>query len=363
MFDGDSSLMWPLMRLGEICSPKQHPTISSTELTDVGYPAFGANGQIGFCKTYTHDKTTIAITCRGATCGTVNVAPPYSYISGNAMALDNLDQNRVDLEFLVHALRFRGLLDVISGSAQPQITRAPLLDVQIPLPLLDEQRRIADVLRSIDDVSSESRLVLDQAENCLKELIDTVMRRGLGLSNGMGSDVPQTWRTGRCDSFFVLQRGFDITESHASPGPYRVISSSGPTYYHAKSAVTGPAIITGRKGRLGTVFYSEGPCWPHDTTLWVKDFKGNLPRFIYWKLRAMNLSAYDAATSVPTLNRNNVHALNISFPHLDEQHKIAELLDTSLNVIETHREHLNALNRLKDMAMTDLLSGRVRVPA
>jgi type I restriction enzyme S subunit len=157
-------MTWPSVALGEICLPKQHPTISSSDLTDDGYPAYGANGQIGFYSTYTHDRTTIAITCRGATCGTVNIVPAYSYISGNAMALDNLDERQVDLYFLAHALQSRGLTDVISGSAQPQITRGPLVGVQVPLPPLPEQRRIAAILDQADALRAKRRAALAQLD-------------------------------------------------------------------------------------------------------------------------------------------------------------------------------------------------------
>jgi len=143
-------MSWPLVKLGEVCRPRQHPTISTKDLTKDGYPVFGANGQIGFYETFTHDVETIAITCRGATCGTVNLVPAFSYITGNAMALDNLDTTRVDLRFLSYALRFRGLTDVISGSAQPQITRGPLLGIEIPLPPLSEQVDIASILDRAD---------------------------------------------------------------------------------------------------------------------------------------------------------------------------------------------------------------------
>src|ERR1700730_3490700 len=99
---------WATVSLGEICSPKQHPTISANELMASGFPVFGANGQIGFFDKFTHEKPTIAITCRGATCGTINITPQQTYISGNAMALDNLDASKVDLRFLAYALKTRG---------------------------------------------------------------------------------------------------------------------------------------------------------------------------------------------------------------------------------------------------------------
>jgi type I restriction enzyme S subunit len=148
--EGGAGTTWQTAQLREICSPKQHKTIPVSMLLDEGFPVYGANGQIGFYSEYTHVDETVAITCRGATCGTINVAPAKSYITGNAMALDDLDIRRIDLRFLVYALKNRGLHDVISGSAQPQITRAPLLSVEIPLPPLDRQKRFAKVMASVD---------------------------------------------------------------------------------------------------------------------------------------------------------------------------------------------------------------------
>jgi type I restriction enzyme, S subunit len=155
---------WHNVTLGSICSPKQHRTVSMSELTQSGYPVYGANGQIGFYHSFTHDSPTIAITCRGATCGTVNVVPPFSYITGNAMALDDLDEKRVDMKYLASALRARGFNDVISGSAQPQITRQPLLTIAIPLPPLNEQRRIGAILDQADMVRQKRSITLDMLE-------------------------------------------------------------------------------------------------------------------------------------------------------------------------------------------------------
>lgn len=72
-------MSWPGITLGEICRPRQHKTVPATELLDDGYVVYGANGPIGYYSEYTHDRTTIAVTCRGATCGTINIVPPKSY--------------------------------------------------------------------------------------------------------------------------------------------------------------------------------------------------------------------------------------------------------------------------------------------
>lgn len=286
-------------------------------------------------------------------------ASPRSYCSTEFWPLV-AQMKGVDLDYLAHYLassEFLGHPSISPSSStnsHKRVDRRAFEAFLLPLPPLDEQRRIAEVLRSVDEAIAAARNVVDQANANLEVIIAALIGRPQGK-------LPH-WRYGRCDTFFVLQRGFDITETQATPGPYRVISSSGPTYPHSQYAVAGPAVITGRKGRLGTVFFSDDPCWPHDTTLWVKDFKGNHPRFIYWKLRQMNLSAYDAATSVPTLNRNNVHALEIAFPPIAEQIDIAETLDTLLSAIEQAEGYLAALQRIKVNVSCDLFSGRVRVP-
>lgn len=143
---------WPMVKLDSICHPKQWPTIPASALSKSGYAVYGANGKIGFYTEYTHEEPTILITCRGATCGTLNICEPFSYVTGNAMALDELDEKRVDKNFLFYALNHRRLDDTITGSAQPQITRQSLSPVMIPLPSLDEQRRIATFLDKADAI-------------------------------------------------------------------------------------------------------------------------------------------------------------------------------------------------------------------
>src|ERR1035437_7307525 len=122
------------------------------------------------------------------------------------------------------------------------------------------------------------------------------------------------WRGCDISDLCLLQRGFDITEATRKAGTIPVYSSSGLSYFHNEARLQPPAVITGRKGILGKVFYVEEPCWPHDTTLWVMDFKGNDPRFVHIFLGQFRLERFDAATSVPTLNRNNLVGIPVKLP-------------------------------------------------
>ena len=212
---------WPTVSLGEICSPRQHPTLATSELLEAGFPVYGANGQIGYFNRYTHSAPTIAITCRGATCGTINVTPPRSYITGNAMALDALDDSKVDLVFLAYALRTRGLRDVISGSAQPQITRSPLLSVRLPLPPLNEQRRIAAILDQADALRRKRREAL--------ALLQSANRIMFLEMFGDPSVNNLAWPTVRLGDVGALDRGVSKHRPRNDPalldGPYPLIQT------------------------------------------------------------------------------------------------------------------------------------------
>lgn len=153
--------------LCEICNPKQWKTISSDMLKSEGYPVYGANGVIGYFSEYNHKKATLLITCRGATCGALNICEPFSYVNGNAMALDDLSPE-VDLKYLYYYLLTRGLSDTITGSAQPQIVRHSLQKVEVFYPQLDEQRRIAAVLDKVSDLIAKRREQLDKLDLLVK---------------------------------------------------------------------------------------------------------------------------------------------------------------------------------------------------
>lgn len=104
-----------------------------------------------------------------------------------------------------------------------------------------------------------------------------------------------------------FQRGYDITQKEQKHGIYPVVSSSGIKSFHDSFKVKGPGVVIGRKGTLGTSFYLKNDFWPHDTTLWISDFKGNYPLYIFYFLKTLELENYEVGSSNPTLNRNHIH--------------------------------------------------------
>ena len=139
---------WKTTTLGEACEMYQPKTISGKEMVEDGpYPVYGANGVIGRHNQFNHEEPQLLITCRGATCGSVNISAPRSWVTGNAMVVRPKDGS-VEMRFLEYL--FRGGIDIsqaITGAAQPQITRTNLAPLKISYPVsVDEQQRIVGIL-------------------------------------------------------------------------------------------------------------------------------------------------------------------------------------------------------------------------
>ena len=154
------------------------------------------------------------------------------------------------------------------------------------------------------------------------------------------------WREVPLGEVLTLQRGFDITKKSQRPGTVPVVSSSGVNSFHSESRADGPGVVIGRKGSLGTTFFVNEPYWPHDTTLWVKDFRGNDPYFCFLLLRSLRLSDLDAGASNPTLNRNHAHLLPVTMPPRSVQLQIATVARAFEELIEINERRIELLEDL-----------------
>lgn len=157
------------------------------------------------------------------------------------------------------------------------------------------------------------------------------------------------WKDCSLGDVIELKRGYDLPQKERLPGDVPLVSSSGFTDTHAKAMVKGPGVVTGRYGTLGQVFYVEQDFWPLNTTLYVRDFKGNDPRFISYFLRDVDFLAYSDKAAVPGLNRNHLHQARVRIPtDPTEQRAIAHILGTLDDMIALNRranETLEAMTR------------------
>lgn len=156
-------------KLINICNPKQWKTLSTSELIENGlYDVYGANGIIGKYNAYNHEESVVTITCRGATCGNVHITSPKSYVNGNAMCLDNLNENICLKKYLYYYLQNYNMKKVISGSAQPQITVRGLSKIEIKLYDIDTQKVIINRLEKLEGLIGIRKKQIKYLDNLIK---------------------------------------------------------------------------------------------------------------------------------------------------------------------------------------------------
>jgi type I restriction enzyme, S subunit len=231
-----------------------------------------------------------------------------------------LDKKALDYRYLYYVLSLRHSeirFDWVR-KAHPSVIQK--LYKQIPVPALSEQKRVVATLDEAFDgiatAKANAEKNLQNARAIFESQLQSVFdRREAG------------WADTTIGDQVTFQRGFDITKNQQMMGGVPVVSSGGIKSFHNTAMAQAPGVVIGRKGTLGKVFYLSENYWPHDTTLWIKDFKGNHPRFVYHFMRNLDVAHLDTGTANPALNRNVLHQIRINWPRLDMQPSLITMFD------------------------------------
>ncbi|MDU0881364.1 restriction endonuclease subunit S [Streptococcus salivarius] len=144
-----------------------------------------------------------------------------------------------------------------------------------------------------------------------------------------------------------FQRGYDLPKSKLVEGKYPVQSSNGILGYHNEYKVEGPGITIGRSGTVGNPHLIRENFFPHNTSLFVKDFKGNDIEYIYYFLQYLDLGNQKSGSGVPTMNRNHLHPIKIrAYRDKTCQQrtiKILSLIDKKIQINDQINQELEAL--------------------
>lgn len=272
------------------------------------------------------------------------------------------------LAYLTHPAIKAYIASFNTGASRRAVTKSAIESFVLPLPPIATQLRIAECTTAYDELiennTKRARILEDMARSLYREwFVDFRLPQSTSepLVTSPVVDAPKGWRVGPLEEIVSLQRGFDITKAQQRSGPYPVISSSGPGSTHDEYMSEGPGVIIGRKGSLGTVFFSEGPYWPHDTTLWVTNFHGNGPWYCYHLLRHLKLEQYDCGASNPTLNRNHIHKLLVPIPPRELTVEFDRRVSSLMRLARVLADKNSTLRRQRDLLLPRLLSGDIDV--
>lgn len=185
----------------------------------------------------------------------------------------------------------------------------------------------------------------------------------MAIISGDKNRKKSDWTIKAIKDIAPLQRGFDLPLSKIEDGPFPVVYSNGIARTHKYSMAKAPGVVTGRSGTIGTIHFIDQDYWPHNTSLWVTNFKSNDPKFIYYLFQAIGFDRFASGSGVPTLNRNDAHGFVILVPNSEsEQHSIAAALSDADALISGLDQLIAKKRALKQAAMQQLLTGQRRLP-
>ena len=289
---------------------------------------------------------------------------------GQRTLLIRPDRTKVEPSFLNYFLNgpyVQGLIHAkTNGATVAHLNMKDVRTMDLPgLPPMAEQKRIAGILSTYDELIENSQ----QRIKILEEMARSLYREWFvhfrfpfheklpRVTSSLG-DIPQGWEVGRLDDVLILQRGFDLPKAERVEGAVPIYAATGVTGYHIEAKVKAPGVVTGRSGTIGDVRYVQEDFWPLNTALWVKEFPKSEPLYAYYVLLSLDLKQFNSGAAVPTLNRNDVHGVEVLVPPRSLQkrfQKIAGAMHTQTRTLEIQIENLC---KTRDLLLPRLLSGR-----
>lgn len=276
------------------------------------------------------------------------------------------DQTKLDPRFFYGLLRssiFQQQADLFRyGAAQPQLPIATLKHIRLPLPPLSAQQKIAGILAAYDDLIENNlkriRLLEEMAQITYEEWFVHLRFPGHETTPiNPETSLQKGWKKTKLKDILILNYGKSLTADTRLKGNIPVYGSSGIVGTHNEPLVDGPSIIVGRKGNVGSVFWSHSSFYPIDTVYFVTS-KHTLP-FLYFALKNSKFNNSDAA--VPGLNRDAAYAVEIILPSEDVEKKFSAIGQQNFEAIQILESQNQRLREARDILLPRLMTGMIDV--
>lgn len=255
--------------------------------------------------------------------------------------------------------RQRILIDAMTTGV-PKINLAYLRNFPILLPPIKVQKKIAATLSSYDDLIENNKRRITLLEKMSEEIYREWFERMRfpGHKNAkFNKGVPVEWKIKRLGDIIELAYGKALKEADRISGDFPVYGSGGMVGTHDKASVKGPGIIVGRKGNVGSVYWTDKDFYPIDTVYYVKSDLNKY--YLYFLLQSLNFINNDAA--VPGLNRNQAYANQLLLPKISLVDKFSKTTKNFFDFTCNLNLQNKQLKFSRDQLLSRLISGKLPV--
>lgn len=366
---------WEFSKIKYHCTMRSGDNITALDISDDGeYPVYGGNGLRGFYKIYNKNGNHILIGRQGALAGNVHLVNGKFWATDHAVIVTL--KNDVFINYFFRILESMNLNQyAFDTAAQPGLSVSRIMNLNIVLPNLKEQHRIADFLDSkcseIDTLIENLRARMESAKEYKKAVITEAVTKGLDKDAKMKDsgvewigEIPEGWKYAKAKYCIEIQNGSD---PHLE-GNIPVYGSGAKSFKTCGEYKNGPTVLIGRKGAtLHIPHYIVGKFWNVDTAFNVYTKPHYLLKYYYYCAVSFDYKSYISQTTLPSMTQTNYENMVLPMPSLLEQQQIVSFLDYKCSEIDTllqnYEDQISTLEEYKKSLIYEYVTGKKEVPA
>lgn len=346
---------WEIKTIGDVAnSESSSMALNKLDLKPTGYPVYGADSIVGYIDEFQHKEKYISIVKDGSGVGRLNLCQSNSSILGTLTSLKSKNKKQYNLDWLYYLLNTVDFSVYVKGAGIPHIYYSDFKNENVPVPTPKEQQKIAYCLSSLDKVIEEHSQKLDLLKDHKKGLMQNLFpQEGEKVPKFRFNGLKEKWEDKSLGEVCInIASGKDKNDNN---GKYELYGSTGIIGKTNRASYKGDYILVARVGaNAGFLNRVNSKFGVTDNTLVISLEKTQSVDFIYYILENFGLNKLIFGSGQPLITGGQLKNLELSFPTLEEQQKIASCLSSLDALITTQAEKIEQLKLHKKGLMQGL---------
>ena len=334
---------------GELISLEYGKPIKDKAKSNGQYPVYGTNGQIGtsdlppLC-----NHASFILGRKGAYRGVHYSSVPFSVID-TAFYAENLRPELLNIEWAYYKFLTYDINSMDSGSAIPSTDRYEIYAIEVDLPDYQSQKRIVELLRSLDDKIELNNKINENLERQVQAIYQELF---------VNHASPE-WKQGYLSDLIIVRYGKD--HKKLADGSFPVFGSGGLMRKVERPLYDKESVLIPRKGTLNNVMYINEPFWSVDTMFYTEMKLPNVAKFVYHFLKSKDLASMNAGSAVPSMTADILNSLELTIPSSDVLEVFENTVSPMYLIMQHNARESTKLEKLRDSLLPKLMNGEIEV--
>ena len=275
----------------------------------------------------------------------------HANLTENCVKLTQL--NGVNRDYLYYFLKSElGQAEIAKGTVGAVQAKLPIKNIQaieVVLPSLEQQEKIASILAAIDYKIEANEKINDNLQQQAQAIYTAMF-----ISN-----ADPAWEQGRLSDLITVKYGKD--HKKLADGAYPVFGSGGIMRYVERPLYTGESVLIPRKGTLNNVMYVNEPFWSVDTMFFTEMKIPNVAKFVFHFVKSKDLASMNAGSAVPSMTTDILNAMELTIPSADRLAEFESVVAPMYQTMQVNNRESEKLAELRDTLLPKLMSGEMDV--